>query len=362
MSTTTESQSQKKSMKKNKSSKEGVVEVTELVTEEVTETKPKKTQKKTTKKNESKTTNPELAVEVPELVTEVIDMPETMPETMPESMPETISFTMNGLEEVCKGDASQMELFFKNFAELTTVAKSLKAHIKTIKDAARAVVKAEKEELQRLKFIEVVNKITAKEGYEGATADEVLTSHPDYDSLKQWVTDFKQNIKDTKQAEKDAKQAEKDTKQAEKDAKQAEKTEKEAELREKLNGKVTEFQDALDYCPQYDPTTIELKDLKSLHTRCKQLTQLKKMREQVMGVPEYEEESITDDELKVMYGRVKLLQQYNKVDDETQGVLAMSLDYGCDKDDATIKDVIATIKAALVDEKANGVLIGHDEE
>ena len=157
-----------------------------------TASKPKKVAAKKTGAKKTESTKQVVATS-PELVTEVVT-------DMPETMPETISFTMNGLEEVCKGDASQMELFFKNFAELTTVAKSLKAHLKGIKDAKRAVVKAEKEELQRLKFIEVVNKITAKEGYEGATADEVLTSHPDYDTLKQWVTDFKQNIKDTKQA------------------------------------------------------------------------------------------------------------------------------------------------------------------
>ena len=254
-----------------------------------------------------------------------------------------------------KADEQWAALLVEKLAVIQRAVKQYKAAKKDAEKAAKEVVANEKEALERTKLFETIAKLreAAPELFkdEGSGYDDLTN-----EDLKGFIKTTKMVIKDrdakakeekkaqleAKKAEREAKKAEREAKKAEREAKKAEreakKTERDVAKREKMIAQLSKFVEQLDFVPDYDELTTELKDLEAIHKRCKLLTQTKQLAEKVCEVPEYDEEEIGDDELEVMHTRAKVISHLNKIRDD-------ALNYDCEQTVDELKEMLAQAKA-----------------
>ena len=246
-----------------------------------------------------------------------------------------------------KADEQWAALLVEKLAVIQRAVKQYKAAKKDAEKAAKEVVANEKEALERTKLFETIAKLreAAPELFkdEGSGYDDLTN-----EDLKGFIKTTKMVIKDRdakakeeKKAQLEAKKAEREAKKAEREAKKAEreakKTERDVAKREKMIAQLSKFVEQLDFVPDYDELTTELKDLEAIHKRCKLLTQTKQLAEKVCEVPEYDEEEIGDDELEVMHTRAKVISHLNKIRDD-------ALNYDCEQTVDELKEMLAQAK------------------
>ena len=246
-------------------------------------------------------------------------------------------------------------LLIEKLPVIQNAVKQYKAAKKEAEKAAKEVVATEKQAVERGKLFETIAKLrqAAPElfkdegnGYDDLTNEDLKGF---IKTTKMVIKDRAEKVKADKKAEQEAKKAEREAKKAEREAKkvereakkaerEAKKAERDAVKRDKLIAQLSKFVENLDFVPDYDEESTELKDLEAIHKRCKLLTQVKQFAEKVSQIPEYDEEDIADDALEAMHARAKVISQLNKIRDE-------ALNYDCGQTVDELKEMVAQAKA-----------------
>jgi hypothetical protein len=260
------------------------------------------------------------------------------------SVGSVFGFSASELKEKLSSEEEFKSTFMEHYEKLVGIVKEMKSSEKEAKERARADVKHEKERSERTRLREVITNIKEKDSsvtLEAEEGSEDFFEESSIKYLKEWVKKYRASVKAAKAAEKEEKLAAKEAKEASKKAKADAKREKQIAQMEKMDGDLQKWNDKVEFEVQSFEDKLgnpdeHFAEMKAYHTRVKLLIQLAKFAETVEGVPEYNVEEIGEEDLKTMHARCKLLSQLHK--------LEHPLDYDTERDNCALKAYIVEVK------------------